>query len=152
MANPSPGVGAPGRSDKILFWASFLTLIAAGIGFSIRGDILGDWGQQFGFTQSELGDITGSGLVGFGITIIVFSFFADRIGYGPLMVVAFLLHVSRRWSPSPPPPSSTPYGKDGAYWCLYVGHVPLLAGQRHLRGGHQPADGDAVPEGTRRTG
>ena len=46
-------------NNKILFWASFLTLIAAGIGFSVRGDILGDWGQQFGFTQSELGEITG---------------------------------------------------------------------------------------------
>ena len=52
------------------------------MGFSIRGDILGDWGQQFGFTQTELGKITGMGLVGFGMTIIFFSFFADQFGYG----------------------------------------------------------------------
>src|SRR5881227_3448011 len=57
-------------NDKVLFWASFFTLIAAGMGFSIRGDILADWGQDFGFTQTDLGIITGQGLAGFGITII----------------------------------------------------------------------------------
>src|SRR5437870_13394510 len=62
-----------------LFSASFLTLIAAGIGFSVRGGLLSSWGAQFGFTQSELGGITGFGLVGFGFTIIFFSFFADLV-------------------------------------------------------------------------
>ncbi|HZT83765.1 MAG TPA: MFS transporter [Gemmataceae bacterium] len=81
-------------NDKVLFWASFLTLIAAGIGFSMRGALLGVWGGQFGFTQGELGTISGFGLVGFGITIIALSFITDRIGYGPLMVLAFLLHFS----------------------------------------------------------
>jgi hypothetical protein len=59
---------SPGFNEKMLFWASFLTLIAAGIGFSVRAAILKDWGQQFGFTQSELGSITGGGLFGFGMT------------------------------------------------------------------------------------
>src|SRR6516162_7799094 len=85
---------SPGLNEQILFWASFLTLIAAGIGFSVRGAILGDWGRQFGFTQGELGSITGGGLVGFGLTIILFSFIADTIGYGWLMVIAFLFHAS----------------------------------------------------------
>src|SRR5262249_7171912 len=80
-------------NDKRLFWASFLTLIAAGIGFSIRGAILGDWSKQFGFTQSELGGIAGGGLIGFGIMIIFWSFLADVVGYGWLMVGAFSLHT-----------------------------------------------------------
>ena len=46
-----------------LLWASFLTLIAAGMGFSVRGGILGSWSASYGFTQSELGTITGGGLV-----------------------------------------------------------------------------------------
>src|SRR5438477_6116470 len=92
-ARTGPGA-APGLNEKILFWASFATLIAAGIGFSVRGVILGDWGEQFGFTQAELGTITGGGLVGFGLAIIFFSFFADLFGYGKLMLVAFLLHAS----------------------------------------------------------
>src|SRR5437870_7317908 len=81
------------RSNMVLFWASFMTLIAAGMGFSIRGDILADWGRDFGFTQTDLGVITGQGLAGFGLTIIFFSFFSDLFGYGKLMIVAFLLHA-----------------------------------------------------------
>ncbi len=81
-----------GLNEKFLFWASFFTLIAAGIGFSVRGFILKDWGTDYGFTQTELGGISGGGLVGFGVAIIFFSFFADRFGYGKLMLVAFLLH------------------------------------------------------------
>src|SRR5262249_9504967 len=55
-ANPSAAGTSPGTNEKILFWASFCTLVAAGIGFSVRGvSILKDWGNQFGFTQTELG-------------------------------------------------------------------------------------------------
>ena len=109
------------RNNTILFWASFLTLIAAGMGFSIRTDIIYNWGQKFGFTQTELGEITGMGLVGFGLTIIVFSFFADRVGYGSLMVVAFLLHVAAALTTLAAPLAAQKFGKDGAYWCLYIG-------------------------------
>src|SRR5262245_17375747 len=127
MSSASPSVAidtrAPGTNEYILFWASFLTLIAAGIGFSVRGAILSDWSKEFGFTQGELGTITGGGLVGFGITIIFFSFFADRVGYGPLMFIAFLFHLSSAivtlaatWVFNNPA-----YGKEGAYWCLYAG-------------------------------
>ena len=66
------------NNNRALFIASFLTLIAAGFGFAVRGAILGDWGTQFGFTKLELGTITGGGLVGGGITIIVFSIVADQ--------------------------------------------------------------------------
>jgi MFS family permease len=108
-------------SNMMLFWASFFTLIAAGMGFAIRGDILGDWGQQFGFTQTELGIITGQGLAGFGFTIIFFSFFSDLFGYGILMVIAFLLHALSVALTLAAPIAFQHYGKDGAFWCLYLG-------------------------------
>lgn len=111
----------PSLNDRILFWASFFTLIAAGIGFSVRGAILKDWGQQFGFTQAELGTITGGGLIGFGIAIIFFSFLADRFGYGKLMAVAFLLHASSAVVTFAATPVYAQFGKEGAYWCLYAG-------------------------------
>ncbi len=76
-----------------LLWAGFMAILAAGVGFSIRGGILGDWGQQFGFTQSDLGKITGGGLTGFGIIILVGSLLADRLGYGKLMICAFFMHI-----------------------------------------------------------
>ena len=56
-----------------LFAASFTTLVVAGVGFAIRGAILADWATQFGFTKTELGTITGGGLVGFGVVILAAS-------------------------------------------------------------------------------
>src|SRR5205814_9558458 len=104
-----------------LVWASFFTLIAAGMGFSIRSEILADWGREFGFTQTELGIITGQGLAGFGITIIFFSFFADLVGYGKLMIIAFLLHALSIGLTIAAPFAFQHHGKDGAFYCLYLG-------------------------------
>ncbi len=81
------------QSTGKIFWASFLTLIAAGVGFAVRTDVLAEWGRDFGFTQTDLGQITGFGLTGMAFTIIGFSLFADRIGYKPILIGAFLLHV-----------------------------------------------------------
>src|SRR5581483_11324662 len=101
------------KNNMVLFWASFLTLIAAGMGFSIRNDIITNWGTEFGFTQTELGKIQGMGLVGFGLTIILFSFVADRVGYGSLMVVAFALHAFAAVSTLAAPFVAASAGKDG---------------------------------------
>lgn len=122
MSTVASSAAGPSRNDKILFWASFCTLIAAGIGFSVRGvEILKDWGNQYGFTQTELGTITGGGLVGFGLAIIFFSFFADKFGYGKLMLVAFLLHASSAVVTFAATPVYGMYGKAGAFWCLNLG-------------------------------
>ncbi len=109
------------NNTRQIFWASFLTLIAAGMGFSIRTGILGDWGDQFGFTQSQLGEISGGGFVGFGITIIACSLFIDRVGYKPLMLAAFLLHASSAVVTICAAPVYEAFGKDATYWCLFVG-------------------------------
>ena len=86
-----PGI-AP--NAKRLLWAGFMAILAAGVGFSIRGGILGDWGEQFGFTQGDLGKITGGGLTGFGIIILIGALLADKLGYGTLMCLAFVAHLS----------------------------------------------------------
>lgn len=75
-----------------LLWAGFMAILAAGVGFSIRAGILGDWGAEFGFTQSDLGQITGGGLTGFGIIILLSSLIADKVGYGKLLMTAFVMH------------------------------------------------------------
>jgi len=53
-------------NSRTIFLASFLTIFAAGVGFAVRGAILNDWADQYGFTKTDLGTITGGGLVGFG--------------------------------------------------------------------------------------
>jgi len=109
------------RSSGKIFWASFLTLIAAGMGFAVRGDVLAEWSRIFGFTKTELGTITGGGLTGMAFTIIGFSLFADRVGYKLLLIGAFLLHVSSAIVTLAATPVYQAVGKDATYWCLYVG-------------------------------
>lgn len=111
-----------------LLWASFFTIVAAGVGFAVRGAVLVDWGNQFGFTMTELGTITGGGFVGFGIIIILFSLIADKVGYKPLIALAFFLHILSLIITI-----STAYvfesmGREAAYWCLYSGTFLFAVG------------------------
>ncbi|QDT27779.1 Major Facilitator Superfamily protein [Gimesia panareensis] len=109
------------NNNKSLFIASFMTLIAAGVGFAIRGGILGDWGAQYGFTKFDLGTITGGGLVGFGVVILLASLITDNIGYKPLLLLAFILHVLSALVTFAATPVFESMGKDATYWCLYIG-------------------------------
>lgn len=105
---------------KRLLWAGFMAILAAGVGFSVRGGILGQWAEQFGFTMTELGTITGGGLTGFGLVIIITSLFADKIGYGKLMVAAFVLHLISAVLTLATPAFFASGGKESAYWCLFL--------------------------------
>ncbi len=78
---------------KRLLWAGFTAILAAGVGFAIRGGILDNWGREFGFTGLQLGAIGGAGFTGFCFGIIVGGVVADKIGYGKLVMVAFAFHV-----------------------------------------------------------
>ena len=109
------------QSNGKIFWASFLTLIAAGMGFAVRGDVLAEWSRIFGFTKTELGTITGGGLTGMAFTIIGFSLFADRVGYKLILLGAFLLHVLSAIVTLAATFVFDAAGKDATYWCLYVG-------------------------------
>lgn len=80
------------NKTKLLI-ASFLTILVAGLGTAVRGGLLLEWGTAFGFTQTELGQITGGGFVGFGLVILVASAFLDRYGYKPFLMGAGVLHV-----------------------------------------------------------
>lgn len=103
-----------------------MTLTASAVGFSIRSGILDDWGRAFGFTQTELGAITGSGLWGFAVAIMFFSVLADRAGYGRLLGVAFVLHlVSGLLTVSAGYVFAT-WGKDATFWLIY-GALSLFA-------------------------
>ncbi len=109
------------NNNRPLFIASFLTLIAAGFGFAVRGAILGDWGTQFDFTKQELGTITGMGFVGGGITIILFSTITDRVGYKLILCGAFLLHALSAVVTLAATPVYEQFGKQATYNCLYWG-------------------------------
>ncbi len=87
---------APDRNDTLLFWASFIALIATAFGFIIRAQIIesGDWAREFGLSKTELGQIQGVGLWPFAISIVLFSLIIDKVGYGKSMIFAFACHIT----------------------------------------------------------
>ena len=76
-----------------LLWGGFMAILAAGVGFAIRGGFLDNWAAEFGFTGKELGDISGMGFTGFCFGIIIGGIICDKIGYGKLVIAAFALHL-----------------------------------------------------------
>jgi len=116
--------GTSANAQRLL-WAGFFAIFAAGVGFSVRAGILPDWARAYGFTNTELGGITGGGLVGFGIVIILGSLIADRIGYGIIMTLAFMLHFLSAVMVFFADPAYAMYsdpeqGRQAVYWLLYV--------------------------------
>ncbi len=114
---------------KRLLWAGFMAILAAGVGFSVRGaSVLEEWSQAFGFTQTELGGITGGGLVGFGVIIILSSFIAEKVGYGSLLIFAFIIHFLSAVVTLAAPAVFAAAGKDATFWCLFIGMFMFAIG------------------------
>ena len=101
-----------------LLWAGFMAILAAGVGFAIRGGILANWGAEFGFTGQQLGNIGGAGLTGFCFGIIIGGVIVDKIGYGKLVIAAFLFHVVSATVTFAASPDQSP---QTAYLFLYWG-------------------------------
>jgi MFS family permease len=78
---------------KRLLWAGFLAIFAAGIGLAIRGGLFAEWLRTFNFTALQVGLINGAGFTGFCFGIIIGGIIVDKVGYGKLVIVAFLFHI-----------------------------------------------------------
>jgi len=76
-----------------LLYAGFTAILAAGLGFGIRGGLFGTWAAEFNFTGAQLGAIGGAGFTSFCFGIMIGGVFVDKIGYGKLVIAAFALHV-----------------------------------------------------------
>src|SRR2546422_1581244 len=111
-----------------LFIGSFLTLVAAGMGFSARGAVLALWGAEYGFTRAELGVITGFGLTGFGLTVIFFSVLVERWGYGVFLALTFAFHLISGLVTLLAGPMFHSLGKEWTFWCLSLGTTIFALG------------------------
>jgi len=118
---------ATSNSQRLL-WAGFMAIMASGVGFSIRAGILGQWAEQYGFTQTDLGKITGGGLTGFGIIILLSALIADKIGYGKLMVTAFIMHLASAGLTLATGLAFASGGKSAAFQCLFWGMFLFAVG------------------------
>jgi MFS family permease len=83
------------RHDKILFWGCFIALITTSYAFISR--IILCTGTQFatdfGLDKVMVGGLVGAGIWPFGVSIIVFSLFIDRIGYKVAMIFSFVSYL-----------------------------------------------------------
>lgn len=115
----SPGLATAHPANAMrLLWAGFMAILAAGIGFAIRGGILDNWGAQYGFSGEELGKIGGAGFTGFCFGIIIGGVIVDKIGYGKLIIAAFLLHMASAFVTFG---AGDSMAKDAAYTYLFWG-------------------------------
>lgn len=83
----------PQFSRGKLMLASFLTLVASGVGFATRTAAGTDWEIEFGIGSAQFGSILGAGFLGFGIMIFFGGVLVEIFGYKRLLVLAFLLHL-----------------------------------------------------------
>lgn len=81
------------REKRLLFWASFLALAAAGFGFAFRVAMQGAYGAELGLTEQQVGEVFGASLWPIAITMIGFSLVVDRTGYKLPMYGAFALQT-----------------------------------------------------------
>ena len=118
MQNASVSNEGIAPNAKRLLWAGFLAILAAGIGAGVRGGILANWAADFGFTGAQLGAIGGAGFTGFCFGIIIGGVVVDKIGYGKLVVAAFLFHVLSAFITFA---ATKGQAQDTAYLFLYIG-------------------------------
>src|ERR1019366_8837847 len=79
------------RHDKILFWGCFIALITTSYAFISRMILCGgQFVTDFGLDKVSVGELQGAGMWPFGVSIIIFSLFIDRIGYKVAMFFSFV--------------------------------------------------------------
>jgi MFS family permease len=76
-----------------LMVASFLTLVASGIGFATRTAAGGPWEREFNLGGGEFGTILGAGFLGMGLMIFFGGILVEKFGYKRLLMLAFVLHL-----------------------------------------------------------
>ncbi|PQJ29609.1 MFS transporter [Rubritalea profundi] len=87
------------KERSIIFWGSFLALMAAGVGFGIRVMSIGIWQTEFNISGAEAGGLFGASLWPIAVGMILFSLVVDKIGYKSSMMIAFAaLAGSSIWS------------------------------------------------------
>jgi MFS family permease len=129
----APPVGAQ-TGNKFLFWACFISLIATSVAFVTRLSLLNTWVTEFNLSITQSNEIAGAGIWPFAVSIILFSFVVDKIGYKTAMIFAFVCHIAYGVIVICAPmalagPNASPEaraaGEKTGYWLLYIGSFIL---------------------------
>ena len=93
MSESAPNQTLTDKEKRLLFWASFLSLTAAGVGFAFRVAMGNVYGAELQLSNQEVGQIMGASLWPIAVTMILFSLVVDRTGYKMPMILAFVLQA-----------------------------------------------------------
>lgn len=82
------------RHDKLLFWGCFIAIITTSYAFISRVILCGgQFKTDFGLDNVQVGELVGAGIWPFGVSIIIFALFIDRIGYKVAMLFSFVTYL-----------------------------------------------------------
>lgn len=105
-------------SGAKIFVVAFAALIATAFCFVLRAMTIDAWGQEFGLSETQKGELLGVGLWPFAISIVLLSLFIDRIGFRAVLWLAAGCHLGG---------IACLLAADG-YWTLYIGTFVLALG------------------------
>ncbi len=81
-------------TDKLIFPLASASIVATAFGFILRALVLGDLGQEFNLSATEMGALSGVGLWPFALSIAVFSLLIDKIGFRVIFIFALICHLA----------------------------------------------------------
>lgn len=81
------------KKEMRLYIACIIALVAVAFGFVVRAFLITEWGIRFNLSETQIGSIQGAGLFPQALSIIFFSLIVDKIGYGRVMAMAWILHI-----------------------------------------------------------
>jgi MFS family permease len=82
------------RHEQILFWGCFIAIITTSYAFISRMILCGgQFVTDFGLDKVSVGELQGAGIWPFGVSIIIFSLFIDKIGYKIAMIFSFVSYL-----------------------------------------------------------
>ena len=93
MSESAPNQTLTTKETRLLFWASFLSLTAAGVGFAFRVAMGEAYGAELKLSNQQVGQVMGASLWPIAVTMILFSLVVDRTGYKWPMILAFVLQA-----------------------------------------------------------
>jgi len=94
MSEPAAPSAGAAEGNKKLFWGCFIALITTSYAFISRMILCGGaFKDDFALTDVQVGELMGAGVWPFGISIILFSLFIDKIGYKVAMIFSFVCYV-----------------------------------------------------------
>jgi DHA2 family metal-tetracycline-proton antiporter-like MFS transporter len=110
------------------FAVCFAALVATSFCFILRASSIDAWGVEFGFTETQKGELFGVGIWPFAISIVLLSLIIDKIGFKMTLWFAAACHIL----------GLVLILQADGYWSLYWGGFVLSLGNGAVEAGINP--------------